>query len=90
MQDKNDSFNESLISFQSDSQSIIRVLYEKVPEVEEILTNSIKIIEDEMELKNDIRGESKLDLVSSFNSILEIYELTSFKFIYYRKGNWNI
>ena len=78
MQDKNDSFNESLISFQSDSQSIIRVLYEKVPEVEEILTNSIKIIEDEMELKNDIRGESKLDLVSSFNSILEIYELTSF------------
>ena len=78
MQDKNDSFNESLISFQSDSQIIIRVLYEKVPEVEEILTNSIKIIEDEMELKNDIRGESKLDLVSSFNSILEIYELTSF------------
>ena len=78
MQDKNDSFNESLISFQSDSQSIIRVLYEKVPEVEKILTNSIKIIEDEMELKNDIRGESKLDLVSSFNSILEIYELTSF------------
>ena len=73
MLDKHDSFNGSLLSYQSDSQNIVKILFEKIPDVEEILTNSIKILEDE----NYERSDSKQDLISAFIEILEIYELTS-------------
>ena len=85
MLDKHDSFNGSIMSYQSDNQSIINVLCEKIPEVEEILINSIKIIEEENNrIDNDERSDSKLDLITSFNEILEIYELTSKHYPYLR------
>ena len=80
MLDKDDSLDVSNISDQSDSESVINLLNEKLPDVEEILTNSIKIIEEENN-RGDNSLEEKVDLVHAFNEILEIYELTSNAFV---------
>lgn len=77
MQEKDDSFNFSGISGQSDSHNVIALLSEKLPNVEDILTNALKIIEDEQLKEENEHSESKVDLISAFNEILEIYELTS-------------
>ncbi len=77
MLDKDESIDFSNTSDISHSLNVINLLSMKLPEVEDILTNSIKIIEEEQIKENGEKNEGRLDLITAFNEILEIYELTS-------------
>lgn len=82
MLEKDESIDISMSSDVSQSLNLINLLSVKIPEVEEILTNSIKIIEEDQIKVNDEKYEGRLDLITAFNEILEIYELTSIKVFY--------
>lgn len=77
MLDIDESIDFSNSSDISNCLNVINLLSMKLPEVEDILTSSIKLIEEEQTKDNVEKCEGRLDLITAFNEILEIYELTS-------------
>ena len=63
------------LSEDSESEKIFEILSEKLPQVEDTLSNTINIMEEIMGQEKEIFNE-RIDFIQAFQEILEIIDLT--------------